>query len=331
MQTEQRFRELLDKYLSGTCSPQEKAIIEEWFGKGGNTGKTDLKLDQEQRAGLLDRIHGVQDGQAFLENKTGKSKLRIMLTGWRVAAVWSAILISAGIVTWKSGILKPLLTSNELQIAYRLIQTGKGEVKHFLLPDGSEITLNANSRLEYHPDFPQHRQIRLHGEALFSVAHDKAHPFSISTSDSLATTVLGTRFNIQSYDKSQETRITVVSGIVAVNRGRQSLDTLTRSQAIRYQRTARSFTISHDVNTESATGWIKGEWDYENLRFNDLAILLQNHFGIILSSRLNTDLLQTGVSVNFNRKQSAKDILGVFCSFAGCSFRETSPNSIELH
>ncbi|WP_127132878.1 FecR family protein [Pseudoflavitalea rhizosphaerae] len=331
MQTEQRFRELLDKYLAGACSPQEKEILEKWFEKGGNFHRTDLELSEDNRLQLLDRIHAEQDRQAFVNNKKKNSKLRIMLTGWRAAAVWSSIIISAGIVTWKSGILKPLFNSSGSQVAYRLIQTGKGEVKHFLLPDGSEITLNANSRLEYHPGFREHRKIRLHGEALFSVAHNKSHPFSVSTSDSLATTVLGTRFNIQSYDKSQETRITVVSGIVAVNRGKQCLDTLTRSQAIRYQRTAKSYTISHDVNTETVTGWTKGEWDYENLRFNDLAILLQNHFGITLSSKLNTDLLQTGVSVNFNRKQSAIDILGVFCSFAGCSFRETGPNSIELH
>ncbi len=254
-----------------------------------------------------------------------------MFTGSRAAAVWTAVLITAGIATWKSGLIRPLFQNNESLIAYKMIQTGKGEVKQYRLPDGSEITLNANSRLEYHPSFTEHRQIRLYGEALFTVTKDKDHPFTVNTSDSLATTVLGTRFNIQSYDKSQETRITVVSGIVAVHKGKQSLDTLTRSQAIRYQKTSKAFTIARDVNTESITGWTKGEWDFENLHFNDLAILLQNHYGITLTGSRNTALLQTGVSVNFNSKQSAKDILGVFCSFAGCSFREITPTSIELH
>lgn len=331
MQTEQRFRELLENYLAGASSQQEKEIMEKWFEQGGNTNKTDLELNEENRLQLLARIHAAQNRQALPGKTISKSKLRILLTGWRAAAVWSAILISTGIVTWKSGVLKPLFNNSESQLAYRLIQTGKGQVRTFLLPDGSEITLNANSRLEYHPDFLQHRQIRLYGEALFTVARDKAHPFTVNTSDSLATTVLGTKFNIQSYHNSHETRITVVSGIVAVARGKQSPDTLTRSQAIRYQRTAHSFSISHDVNTESATGWTRGEWDYENLHFSDLAILLQNHFGITLSSKRNTEQLQTGVSVNFNSKQSAKDILGVFCSFAGCGFREISPNSIEIH
>lgn len=330
MQTENQFRELLEKYLAGTSSPQEKAIIEEWFEKGGNISKRDLELTEQNRLQLLDRIHERQHSHLSTTD-TQKSKLRILFTGSRAAAVWTAILITAGIATWKSGLIRPLFQNNESLIAYKMIQTGKGEVKQFLLPDGSVIMLNANSRLEYHPSFTEHRQIRLYGEALFTVTKDKDHPFTVNTSDSLATTVLGTRFNIQSYDKSQETRITVVSGIVAVNKGNQSLDTLTRSQAIRYQKTSKAFTVARDVNTESITGWTKGEWDFDNLRFNDLAILLQNHFGITLTSNRNTALLQTGVSVNFNSKQSAKDILGVFCSFAGCSFREITPTSIVLH
>lgn len=301
--------------------------MEEWFEKGGDLHKNDLLLSGPDRLHLLSKIHAAQDAQAPQRRLT----LRMLFTGWRAAAVWTAVLSTAGIAAWKSGIIKPLFSGHEKLVAFKTIQTGRGEIKHYRLPDNSSITLNANSTLEYHPDFATHRQVRLHGEALFTVAHDKAHPFTVNTHDSLATTVLGTRFNIHSYDNSQETRITVVSGIVAVNRLKQALDTLTRSEAIRYKRASRSFTINHDVHSESITAWTRGEWDYENLRFTDLALLLQNHYGITVTSRINTDSLQTGVSVNFNSRQSAKDILGVFCSFAGCSFRETNTTTIEIH
>lgn len=330
MQAEQRFRELLEKYLAGSCSPEEKEIMEKWFEKGGDLNKPDIMPDRSTQAQLLARIHATQDLQVSTENPARMNMVRRLFTGWRAAAVWTGLLVSAGFAGWRTGLLKPLF-NGEAHLAYRMIQTGRGEVKQFLLPDSSVIVLNANSRLEYHPDFRENRQIRLRGEALFSVAKDRAHPFSVQTNDSLATTVLGTRFNIQSYNESHETRITVISGIVAVARASQSPDTLTRSEAIRYQRASRSFTILHDVNTESVTGWIKGEWDYENLRYNDLVLLLQNHYGINLSSKRNTGQLQTGVSVNFNAKQSATGILDVFCSFAGCHFRETSPANFEIY
>lgn len=330
MQTEQYFRALLEKYLAGSCTPQEKAIMEEWFEKGGNFSKPDLGMDEAHSLHLLSKIHAAQNQQPVLADITGKNKMRILFTGWRAAAVWTGLLIITGMATWKSDLIRYLFNHNS-PIAYRTIQTGKGEVKQFLLPDSSVIVLNANSILEYHPDFTNHRQLHLHGEAMFTVTRDKAHPFTVQTSDSLSTTVLGTRFNIQSNDKGQDTRITVVSGVVAVNKGGQCLDTLSRSQAIRYQRTSRSFTITHDVNTESITGWTKGEWDYDHLHFNDLAILLQNHYGITLTSKRETEQLQTSVSVNFNSKQPAKGILEVFCAFAGCSFRQINPTTFEIY
>lgn len=331
MQTEQRFKELLDKYVAGTCSPQEKAIMELWFEKGGKHSKAAIELDDFKRMQLLDKIHALQDKQVSDSISSPVRKLRVLVSGWRAAAVWIGLLLTASIAVWKSGIIHPFIHTSESVIAFRLIQTGKGEIKRIILPDSSVVMLNANSRLEYHPDFAKCRQIRLSGEALFSVTHDKAHPFIVRTSDSINTTVLGTRFNIQSYDKGQDIRIAVVSGIVAVGRAESSLDTLTKSQALCYQKYSRSRIISHDINVESTTGWIKGEWDYENFRFSDLVILLQNHYGITVNSHRNTELLQTGVSVNFNNKQSAKEILEVFCAFAGCHFRQTSPTEIEIH
>lgn len=330
MQTAQQLKSILEKYLAGTCSPEEKTIIESWFEKGGNLSKPDIQLDEINRAALLRRIHAVQDRKSP-PSPGHKNVIHTLLNGWRAAAIWAAIITTAGMAAWKSGMLKFPTDSTTPQIAYRSIQTGKGEIRQVQLPDGSTITLNAHSKLEYHPDFTTHRQIRLQGEALFTVTHDKSHPFTVTTNDSLATTVLGTQFNIRSYNKSQETRITVVSGIVAVNKGKQLLDTLTRSEAIRYQQSSRDFTINHNVNTESITGWTKGEWDYENLRFNDLALLLQNHYGIHLSSQRNTEMLQTAVSVNFNSRQTAKEILEVFCSFANCSFRQLSFTAFELY
>lgn len=331
METEQHFKELLDKYLAGTCTAQEKAVMEEWFSKGGNSSKTGIELEESKRAQLLARIHALQDRQAQPAITVQRAGWREWLTGWRAAAVWIAVLVTAGIATWRSGVINSLFTSRESFVAYELIQTGKGEVKQILLPDSSVVMLNANSTLEYHPDFAEHRQIRLSGEALFSVTRDKTHPFTVQTSDSLVTTVLGTRFNIRSYEKSQDIGITVVSGVVAVDWAKHSLDTLTRSQAIHYQKASRSFTLSDNINTESVTGWTSGKWEYDNLRFNDLAILLHNYYGIALTSRRNTDTLQTGVSVNFNSKQSVKDILEVFCAFAGCSFRENGPADMIIY
>lgn len=332
MQTEQRFKELLDRYISGTCTAQEKAIIEEWFEKGGNSDKADLHLSAADESRLLANIHRLQDVQVTPPVSLPKvSGLRMLLSHWRSAAIWIGVLITLGAGIWKAGEIGKAFTSKEVPLAFKTISTGKGVIKQVTLPDNSVVLLNAGSTLEYHPDFASHRQLRLSGEALFTVTHDKTHPFTVLTTDSLTTTVLGTQFNINSYDKGQDIHITVVSGKVAVSKPGTTLDTLTRAQAIRYNKAAGNFALLYDVAMENLTSWTKGEWVYENARFSDLVVLLQNQYGITLTTRRELPPLQTHVSVNFNKRQSAHDILEVFCSLAGCRFRMTTPSEIEIY
>ncbi|MRG44104.1 DUF4974 domain-containing protein [Chitinophaga sp. SYP-B3965] len=310
MQTEQRFRELLDRYIAGTCTPQEKTIIEEWFEKGGDVNKADLHLSAADESRLLANIHRKQG-----------ARLRTLL---RTAAIWAGILIATGLGIWKAT-EKP----ENIQPVFMAIATGKGEIKQVTLPDGSVVLLNANSRLYYHPDFSSHRQLRLSGEALFTVTHDKSHPFTVLTADSLSTTVLGTQFNINSYDKGDDIQISVLSGKVAVKKPGSLPDTLIKAQALRYHKADGKFAVLHDVTTE--TNWSKGQWEYENVRFSDLALLLENQYGITLTSLLDPKELQTNVSINFSKKQTAREIMEVFCSLAGCRFRMLSPEKIEIY
>lgn len=314
MQTEQRFRELLDRFIAGTCTQQEKAIIEKWFEKGGDTNKADLYLDAADESRLLANIH----------HKQG-TRLRALLPHWRSVAIWAGILIAAGLGIWKA------FTPKESQAVFMAIVTGKGEIKQVTLPDGSVVLLNANSRLDYHPDFTSHRQLRLSGEALFTVTRDKSHPFTVLTADSLSTTVLGTQFNINSYDKGEDIQISVVSGKVAVKKPGSMLDTLGKAQAVRYHKADRKFAVFHDVTTGNLTNWSKGEWEYENARFSDLAVLLENQYGVTLTSRLDPKKLQTNTSINFYKKQTAREIMDVFCGLAGCRFRILNPERIEIY
>lgn len=76
-----------------------------------------------------------------------------------------------------------------------------GERMAVILPDGSDVTLNASSSLRYRrgfawvPGVPQGRRVvRLEGEAFFNVTEHR-RPFQVSTGGARVT-VLGTRFNV---------------------------------------------------------------------------------------------------------------------------------------
>jgi transmembrane sensor len=329
MQTEKSFRELLDRYLAGSSTPKENAVVEEWFEKGGNTSKPDFQLTAEDRARLLNNIHRLQ-GSPVAQIKP-KSRYKIV-SGWRAAAIWIGLLITVGAGIVKQQSIKQIFIQHTTAVIFNNITTGKGEIKQVILPDSSVVMLNANSSITYQSDFAKHRQLKLSGEALFTVTHDKEHPFTVHTPDSVATTVLGTQFNINCYAGGEDVHIAVISGRVRVSKAGKTLDTLTKAQAIRYNKASQDFTLYYDVTEERITSWATGQWEYDNLRFSDLAVLLQNQYGVTLTTRANElSKLQTHVSINFNKQQSATELLEVFCSIAGCHFQILSPNETEIY
>jgi ferric-dicitrate binding protein FerR (iron transport regulator) len=85
------------------------------------------------------------------------------------------------------------------------------------LPDGSVVTLNKNSTLNYPSKFKgKTRAIALKGEAFFNVTPDKEKPFIISVND-VQVRVVGTSFNIRS--EGGVTEVIVETGVVEVTRG----------------------------------------------------------------------------------------------------------------
>jgi ferric-dicitrate binding protein FerR (iron transport regulator) len=86
---------------------------------------------------------------------------------------------------------------------YKTVTTNPGARSRLTLPDGTAVVLNADSRLTYNEDFSgDSREIQLSGEAYFDVAKDPHHPFLIHTK-TIDIKVLGTAFNVRSYDNER--------------------------------------------------------------------------------------------------------------------------------
>lgn len=84
-----------------------------------------------------------------------------------------------------------------------------------MLSDGTRVHANAESRLTYPVSFTGNkREVYLTGEALFEVAKDTLHPFIVHTPYGIVE-VVGTRFNVNTYEKNQTT-VTLEEGAVKV-------------------------------------------------------------------------------------------------------------------
>ncbi|SDE84992.1 FecR family protein [Mucilaginibacter pineti] len=102
------------------------------------------------------------------------------------------------------------------EIIFNIIETPRGGQYQVVLPDGSKVWLNAASSLKYPAAFTgTDRQVELSGEAYFEVAKDKAHPFKVKTNRETVE-VLGTHFNINSYNDEPTLKTTLLEGSVKI-------------------------------------------------------------------------------------------------------------------
>jgi ferric-dicitrate binding protein FerR (iron transport regulator) len=98
--------------------------------------------------------------------------------------------------------------------------TQKTNFQTIQLPDGSTISLNAESQIKYKKDFnTNHRSLTLSGEAYFDVQKGNT-PFTINTNHGQVT-VLGTSFNVRSRENGFE--VGVNEGIVKVSNDAKSV------------------------------------------------------------------------------------------------------------
>ena len=92
-----------------------------------------------------------------------------------------------------------------------------GTTARVMLPDSSEVWLNSDSRLTYPQTFDsRERTVNLKGEAFFSVSSDRQHPFNVCLDGGLRVMAHGTRFNVCSYDDSDNVEMTLERGAIDV-------------------------------------------------------------------------------------------------------------------
>ncbi|SIN94898.1 FecR family protein [Chitinophaga niabensis] len=105
----------------------------------------------------------------------------------------------------------------EKEVSFQEITAARGNKSHVVLPDGSHVWLNADSRLSYSEDFGrENRTVRLEGEAYFDVTKMAEIPFLIELGDHMKIRVLGTAFNLKAYKQDSRVETSLISGSLEV-------------------------------------------------------------------------------------------------------------------
>jgi transmembrane sensor len=98
------------------------------------------------------------------------------------------------------------------------MSTPKGGQYQVTLPDGTKVWLNASSSITFPTAFIDNkRQVKITGEIYFEIAKNKEKPFIVDVNGLTTVQVLGTSFNVNSYENEGVIKTTLVDGSIRVN------------------------------------------------------------------------------------------------------------------
>ncbi len=179
----------------------------------------------------------------------------------------------------------------------------RGQDYHLTLADGTQVWLNAESRLEFPDRFNgKTREVRLSGEAYFEVKKDAKRPFIVH-SDYLTTRVLGTSFNVRVYS-SRDAAVTLVNGRVQVKAGDKA-QMLSPGQQTSLAKTGLEVKT---VDTYPITQWKEGFFYFDNQTLFFIMQELSRWYGVNVSFD-DTSKMQVRLHFVVERSKSLREAI----------------------
>ena len=149
----------------------------------------------------------------------------------------------------------------------------------FSLPDGTTGWLNSNSSVKYNGNFNTDRQVTLTGEAFFDVFKDKKRPFIVNTTE-INVKVLGTRFNIASYENENNVEVVLEEGKLVFNDKEMNKSyTMKPNDLVVYDKTLRNFSTKV-VQPQKYLSWTEGKLEFRNDPLDVIARRLERWYNI---------------------------------------------------
>lgn len=153
-------------------------------------------------------------------------------------------------------IYNPAKSKEDKEIFHNTLTTARGESYKLILPDGSKAWLNAASSVRFPVSFTgNERRIEITGEVLMEVVSNKTKPFIVSVNNT-EVKVLGTVFNVNSYEEENGIITTLVEGKVLLTKGSKSL-VLTPGQQAQVTEEG-NMELDKEADIDKATGWQRG-------------------------------------------------------------------------
>lgn len=235
----------------------------------------------------------------------------------KYVAIFVLILTTAVTTYWLTDHLKPLhlVEMTEVFVPY-------GDSRKVLLPDGSNVWVDAGSLLIYPKDFTNTdtRTVYLTGEASFSVYKNQKQPFIVKTTH-LDIEALGTVFTVKAYPNDSCITTTLEEGKVLVVVQDQSIHStiLNPNQQLIYSHATRTVKV-RSVDISGFQKERSGYLIFENTSFHHLMASLERKFNVTIHYN-SQKYAGEFYNVKFSPEESLNDVLNILKQLIGINYK----------
>ncbi len=286
---------LLGKYLTNSCTPDEAALIDNWLAllqeNESFTAYTEKDLDSIHHR-IWAKIQETTHQNTETEKPLQQSSLLIRMAKWAVAASFIGLILYSG---WYFIGKKPL----EKKPDFASIIPTSGMQKQtnatasplkLILEDSSVVVLEPNATINYPVHFvAARREVYLDGKAFFEVSKNAKRPFFIYHNN-LVTHVLGTSFIINTKKQGNEAEVSVITGRVEVSENSRVVKLpgdaklngviLTPNQKVIYAEDSRQFMSSIVEKPLPVKTKTPGNFDFENAGIGTVLTAVSKEYAI---------------------------------------------------
>lgn len=281
------YQDLIAKYFAGELAGEELSALSAWLKSDTGNQKVfdeyrksweavekskidalDINAEWAKIKGKIPSQRQEEKEPKIIKLETEPATRRVFLRqAMRIAAVL-IILLGIGYVILnylqKPPSQKQLMAMNE-----------KVEGR---LPDGSTVTLNAGSTLDYPEKFTgDERLVKLTGEAFFEITPDKTKPFKISANE-VVVEVVGTSFTVNA-SPDGNVEVIVKTGKVAVYRSDNPSEKKVLEPGDKAEFSSENKTISESKNDdENFMAWKTGTISFKDEPLSNVVKTLNKYY-----------------------------------------------------
>jgi transmembrane sensor len=312
-------KNILFEHFAGRTTPLQKKLISDWLQSSENqelyyrwledyeNEYPQILMDKDlAKSNFFEKIKTDFPeknvyAESFYEENVERNPAIIWQQSWLKWSAAAVVFLGLGLAFY----------SQKDSLIYQEYQTTFGETKIVNLPDGSKITLNANSVLKFHRfGFADEeiREVYLDGEAEFSVKHTpKNQKFVVKTSHKMEVEVLGTEFTV--FARNRGAKVVLNKGKVKVNylEGSERHTIMMKPGNLLALDKKNVAEVQEVVEVRNHNAWKSHRFVFDNTSLQEIAYLIEENFGVEV--KLNSEQLANRTIAGTFSAEKADDLL----------------------